>query len=597
MDYFQKNLALLGEHDPYLARRVRDIDLPRDITVFPARDGHPVLQAGKVSLHSTYHPNQEAARRVSEYVSRNGPPNTVYGLGFGYHILEILASQQGDLRVIEPSIEIFRVFLSVMDLKPFLPRTRFLVEEPPEKVLARHQPQDWNTFEHPPSIQIASLYFERLERGLGLMDTLKSHPLRILVINPIYGGSLPTAHYCAGALKDLGHHVSTVDCEKFADGYFSLDGVSRKKQNAEILSHLFMNLMGEIAAARAADFQPDLILALAQAPLTPRAIERLKTLGVPVAFWFVEDFRTLTYWEEIAGCYDYFFTLQRGEFFGRLSGAGVKKFYYLPQACYPKMHRPLVLSAEKRQTFGADLSFMGAAYYNRIQSFPRLLEYDFKIWGTGWDLKSPVGQRAQNGNQRVTPEEAIKIYNGGGINLNLHSSTYHEGVHPEGDFINPRTFEIAACAGFQLVDHRSELEELFKVGEEMVTFHDIEELKDKINYYLVHEEERTGIAGKASRRVLAEHTLQHRLNEMLLHIFLDHPEHLNRRLAPRKDPVDYFIRQAGEDTELGRYLEPFRGVPEFSLKTLIDPIEKGAGALNKSETLLLMLNQLIKEEA
>ena len=127
---------------------------------------------------------------------------------------------------------------------------------------------------------------------------------------------------------------------------------------------------------------------------------------------------------------------------------------------------------------------MGAGYYNRVQSFPRLLSHDFKIWGTEWALESDIGSRVQNKNKRLDPVDIVKIYNAGKVNLNLHSSTFHNGVNPVGDFVNPRTFEIAACGGFQLVDERSELAELIEPGTEVATFNSIDDLCNKVDYYL-----------------------------------------------------------------------------------------------------------------
>jgi spore maturation protein CgeB len=202
----------------------------------------------------------------------------------------------------------------------------------------------------------------------------------------------------------------------------------------------------------------------------------------------------------------------------------------------------------------------------------------------------------QNENRRVSSEESVKIYNGAKIHLNLHSSTYHEGVNSEGDFVNPRTFEIAACGGFQLVDERSELNDLFLAGKEIVTFTSVKVLKEKITWYLAHEEERKLIAQKGHERVLAEHTMEHRMNELLLNIFWDRGALLKERVAGRKESIETFIQQAGENTGLGDYLEQFQGVPEFSLKTVTAQIAKDEGALTKTETLLLMVDQLVNEK-
>ncbi|GJL78151.1 MAG: hypothetical protein NPINA01_11400 [Nitrospinaceae bacterium] len=597
MDLFRDNLKQLRDHDPALAHRVETSGKSETVQVTQSKDGHPVPRAGSVSLHSTYRPREEAARAVSEFNCVKGTQNVVYGLGFAYHVEEILKRfPSGSVTVIEPSMALFHAFLSSVDIKPILRRTRFLIAEPGPKILSRFNSEHWNIFRHPPSIRVSEAYFNRLDTGRELAAFLKTTSLRILLVNPIYGGSLPTARFSAQALENLGHQVATVECDKFAEGFFSLQDITRNKQNANGISNLFMNLMGEMTAAKADDFRPDLILALAQAPLTPEAIQKLKILNIPIAFWFVEDFRTLPYWKEVAPSYDYFFSIQKGEFFDQLQSQGAKNIYYLPQGCAPEVHRPLDLIPEERNTYGADLSFMGAAYYNRRKTFPQLLDRDFKIWGTGWELESPVGQRVQNQNQRVSSEESVKIYNGAKIHLNLHSSTFHENINPEGDFVNPRTFEIAACCGFQLVDERSELGELFRTGEEMITFDSVADLKEKIAYYLEHERERKTIAQKARNRVLAEHTLEHRMTEMLIHIFTDRFADLKQRIEDRIEPIDFFIDQAGENTDLAEYLEQFRSVPEFSLKTVTDQIAKGEGALTETETLMLMVNQLVDEE-
>jgi spore maturation protein CgeB len=596
MNLFEENLKLLQVHDPALAKRVLSVKTTETVQVALAKDGCAVPRVGKISLHSAYRPREEAKRAISDFAGHEDLENIVYGLGFGYHVQAMLGKLPGRATVIEPSMEIFQAFLSSINLQPFLPRTRFLIAEPAAKILARNDTQSWNIFQHIPSIRIAPGYFENLERSREFKEFIGGQSLKILVVNPIYGGSLPTARHCASALKNIGHQVSVAECDKFADGFASLKDMTGNKENANALSRQFMNFMGETVAARAADFQPDLILALAQAPLTPQAIERLKSINVPVAFWFVEDFRTLPYWKEVASSYDYFFTIQQGEAFEQLESAGVKSVYYLPQGCFPDEHRPLKLSTDEQKTYGADISFMGAAYYNRRQSFPQLLSHDFKIWGTGWDLQSPVGQCVQNENHRVTSAESVKIYNGAKIHLNLHSSTYHEGVNPDGDFVNPRTFEISACGGFQLVDQRSELCDLFLEDEEIATFKSVADLKQKISYYLEHEEERRLIAQKGRERVLAEHTLEHRMTELLIHIFGSQLETLKQKVVGRKESVENFIEQAGEGTELADYLEQFRGTPEFSLKAVTDTIAKGEGALTKTETLMLMVDQLVNEK-
>jgi spore maturation protein CgeB len=322
----------------------------------------------------------------------------------------------------------------------------------------------------------------------------------------------------------------------------------------------------------------------------------LKELEIPVAFWFVEDFRTLPYWKEVASAYDHFFTIQKDGFHPELISAGVKDCYYLPQAAHPAVHRPLELCFEQKKLYEADLSFMGAAYHNRVHSFSRLLDLDFKIWGTGWDLDSPLGKRVQNNNKRVTTDETVNIYNTAKINLNLHSSLYHYGINPDGDFVNPRTFEIASCKGFQLLDSRSDLTNFFKLNEELVVFNSLDELKDQINLYITSPDLRSEIANRSYHRVLAEHTIEHRMQELLIHVFINRFDSLKKIEAISLDRLSYCVEKAGVDTTLGKYLKEFKGTKSFTLKTLAIHIHNGKGDLDDNETLLMMLDQLMPEK-
>lgn len=596
MQLFNKNLQLLRSHDQALAKRVERTPLTENVTVTPAKNGKPVPQVQSISLHSNYQPESEAQKNVASFVPEKDSLTVVYGLGFGYHVIELLQKTKGEIIVIEPLIGLFRAFMENIDIGPYLPRVRFLISEPSPKILARYQPERWNIFVHKPSIRISSQYFQQLEKGIEANNYLGKNSLKILVVNPIYGGSLPTAHFSARGLENLGHQVEVVACEQFSDIFHTLNNITKNKNNTAILSNQFMQLMQEVILAKAVDFNPDLILVLAQAPMGKDVIERLRPLGVPIVFWFVEDFRTLKYWQEVAPLYDHFFTIQQKEFFDELTARGVKNYYYLPQAAFPDFHKPIKFDKKEKKQYSAELSFMGAAYYNRRQSFPRLLDFDFKIWGTGWDLNTGAGKCVQNQNLRVSEEECMKIYNGGKINLNLHSSTFHEGVNPNGDYLNPRLFEIASCAAFQLTDQRSLMDDLFVEGEEIVTFSDIDDLREKIRYYLDNEEEREAIAKRARERILKDHTFEKRLTEMLICIYQNRMEELKARLEQQFNPLEFLIEKAGEDTTLGQYLEQFKGTKDFSLDTVVERIEQGEGNLSNEEMLLLMMDQVIKKD-
>ena len=373
--------------------------------------------------------------------------------------------------------------------------------------------------------------------------------------------------------------------------YLSIDGVTKSNPHRDILRLKFEEFASEAAMARIVPFRPDLVLALAQAPLLGTALACLRQQGIPTAFWFVEDFRHLGYWRVVASQYDYFFTIQKGEFLNRLRNAGARNAAFLPLAASAEIHRKVELSTEERQDFGSDVSFVGAGYYNRRKLFEGLVDLDFRIWGNGWESCPALRGALQREGARVTTEDSIKIFNAAGININLHSSAYHEGVNPHGDFVNPRTFEIPACGGFQLVDSRSHMGEFFEIGREVVCFDSLGDLRDKIAHYLAHPEERVAVAERGRQRVLREHTYERRMEAMIDFVVRNGFEPPWKAMREREDP-DRLMREAGPETELGRYLARFANARSLKLEDIVYEIRSEHGDLSRVERIFLALNAI-----
>ena len=308
---------------------------------------------------------------------------------------------------------------------------------------------------------------------------MQNQQLRVLVILPLYGGSLPIGHYCVEALRDLGHKAEAFMAPDFYPAFTALKNLQVTADRLSYLENSFLQVVSQAVLAKVEVFEPDLVLCMAQAPLTHQALKRLRKDNVATAMWFVEDHRLFTYWKAFAPYYDYFAVIQKEPLLNDLAELDVAALY-LPLAALPKLHCPLELSALDLRRYGADISFMGAGYPNRREAFRQLAHLDFKIWGTEWDNEYALAPLVQQGGARISPEEAVKIYNASKINLNLHSSVNPKTLVTGGDFVNPRTFELAACRVFQLVDERTLLPELF-APDELATFSSMEDLKSKID--------------------------------------------------------------------------------------------------------------------
>ena len=590
MKLFEKNLATLRRNNSLLAESILRVKPSGDLlSLERARNGQPSAKKNGVLLHSTYDPGKEALAWLSSAVQGEPRKLCVPGCGLGYH-LAALADKGYHGAFIEPDPALFRLALEQQDLTALLENFRPLVGVSLETLRrAQRDLLAGETIAHPASVRANPSYFSPLIDYGRALSLVRRGGLKILLVNPLYGGSLPAARLSAAALERQGHTVEVFTSESFALGHEYADQFTHQAHKKEFTSGL-VSLLGKGILLKAQEFEPDLVLALAQAPLHLPTLGRLEQMGIPTAFWFVEDYLSLPYWRIVAPNYGYFFGIQKGEFVSQLRSAGVRNYAYLPTAAAPEIHTPLTLTGEEQQEFGSPLSFIGSGYHNRQRFFRGLLDYSFKIWGSEWQLTRPLAPCIQRDAARVDTETCVKIFNSSAINLNLHSSTYHEGIDPAGDFVNPRTFEIACCSAFQLVDRRSLISELF-ADDELETFGSMEELRTKIDHYLADPAGRQRVAAKGRARVLEEHTYEARMEELLTLMLCAFP-----RIAERQESrlnKEHTVRNALESLpgmdEVMQHLPASGGI---DLASICDAIDNVQGTLTRAERIFLMLKNM-----
>ena len=183
-----------------------------------------------------------------------------------------------------------------------------------------------------------------------------------------------------------------------------------------------------------------------------------------------------------------------------------------------------------------DVTFVGQVHSHRESTVRELADSGIRVecWGRGWP------------NGRLSQEEMILLYPKSKINLNFSDSSVvfnrkqllkiflsrraddtltvrlpgETVAHVKTLFSNRRSqvkgrvFEVPAAGGFLLTQHADGIENFFVPGKEIATFTDVDDLRDKIRYYLAHDDERESIRRAGHERALKEHTLQRRFEDI-----------------------------------------------------------------------------------
>lgn len=591
---YAKNLKVLEVTFPHIHSQVVSYSSSPYVKIQPSAEGNTVWYG----THCLDHPTKPVAtakmwvkKLLNEERVQRCEALCVFGIGGAYHIEAIQAATSKAVYVFEPSLDVFTAALRARDLSGILNSIKDLfVGE-----ITRELPASVEVVARSHVQILFEESYKKVKKSSVHTQAVKDLRPTIGVVGPFHGGTLPIMGYCLRSLGLLGQRIRELDVSAFDSGYKAIEKFSRDPIRKNLLMGSYVESVSTIVLESIIERPVDIVLCMAQAPLSARALEELRKRGIVTVLWFVEDYLRFTYWKELAKHYDYVFTIQKGECIEALKAAGAREVHYLPPAADPGVHLPVALSAEEKARWGSPISFVGAGYHNRVHLFAALAEMPLKIWGTEWPECRPFDKLVQEKGRRLTPNEYIKIFNSTEININLHSSTERDGVDPYGDFINPRTFELAAAGAFQLVDERSLLSELFTPGEEVITFNSLDDLKEKIAYYMIHPEERAAIAQKARQRVLKEHTYEHRLTKMLEIIYQGSYDKVKARLD--QSPWKRMMRRAeASDVELlDRMKVSFERGEEANLDGLVADIVTGNGKLSEVEKKLLFLFHVKKQ--
>jgi spore maturation protein CgeB len=168
------------------------------------------------------------------------------------------------------------------------------------------------------------------------------------------------------------------------------------------------------------------------------------------------------------------------------------------------------------------VSFVGAAYGNRMAMVEALRREGIEVacFGHGW----PAGPIEAKRICEIVRESKVSLNFSEGSRKGLGTTVDRQ--------IKARVFEVPGYGGCLLTELAPNVDQYFRIGEEILTFEGRDELVDAVKYLLSHPEERDAIARGGFDRVSREHTYDRRFNDLL--------GELTRRVTQRpRKPIDW----------------------------------------------------------
>ena len=234
--------------------------------------------------------------------------------------------------------------------------------------------------------------------------------------------------------------------------------------------------------------------------------------GAPTVNWFADDhWRFDDFSSAVAPALDWSVTTDEDSL-PKYAAAGIGNVILSQWACNRYAYGPT------RGPIVRGVTFVGQAHADRPEVIGALRKAGIEVdcWGLGW----PAG--------RVEHDEMVRIFSTSAVNLNLANSSSPPqtirallgrvlGRGPETlrpPQIKGRTFEVPGCGGFELTERVPHLERYFDLEREIAVYDDTDDLVEQARFWLDHPEERSAVAEAGYRRVMAEHTYDHRFEEI-----------------------------------------------------------------------------------
>jgi spore maturation protein CgeB len=339
---------------------------------------------------------------------------------------------------------------------------------------------------------------------------------RILFEGERWFGS--NADACASALRRLGHSVIEIDFKTWIPEAWNTLPL---KACRRLLIPLCIKAYNQHLLQMARHFRPHILLAFKGKYLLPTTLHVLKDHGValynfyPDVSAFSHKYSTLPHSLAQYNC-----VFSTKTFLPRdLEAAGVRlrRYEILNHGYNPALHRPLILLPDEEDKYHREVVFIGTYSLHKEQILTelkkRLPNLDLAVWGNSWERARAPELKNCIQYQHLLGEEYVKGLAGAKIVLALLSERVPGAS--QGDQVTSRTFNIPATGAFMLHERNDEVLRYYEEGREIECFSTVEELADKVTFYLAHDDERQAIARAGYARCVPAYSVDERMRAII----------------------------------------------------------------------------------
>jgi spore maturation protein CgeB len=345
---------------------------------------------------------------------------------------------------------------------------------------------------------------------------------RVLISYFFGHGCIPLGLSCTRALKSLGCEVMC-----FNSGIDSqVDRLFFKPLNKIIWNAGFkhmdisrnsswnnQNFRQSLLEKSVIEFRPDILFVLRGHGFDLEFIKRLKkkyhikkTVG-----WWVKGPMWFDLMRSESTAYDHYFCIHR-EGFNEKDKINYSSLLAIDNILYKN------LFSSVQRTYNQDVAFVGGWTGRRQEVLNKLTDLSIAVYGPKWRKKNILNLQVMKmiKGKGIWGNDLIRLYNTTKIALNI-SNWDTEKLSG----LNLRVFDIPTCGTFFITDYSDGLMEYFKPGEEIETFRDIDELRDKLLYYLNNDTAREKIALNGYKKTLSLDSYKDKMTTLLNRIWFN----------------------------------------------------------------------------